>query len=124
MRNILILCGLILLLGIFWVFGTFNQKSHYGERFSSASKVDLIDLLQDPKSHLGKKILITSQVEDQCPVSGCFFYFTEGSKRLKVELSDIAQSLPQKMGHKATVEGQLVESGDGYQLLGTAVEFE
>ena len=123
MRAIVILCVVILVAGIAWFALSLRTPSHYGGTFTGAPKVELEALINRPTEFIGKQFTIEGKVEDQCPITGCFFYFRVGTQQLKVELKDIAQSLPRKAGASATVEGQLVRFGDSYQFLGSAVEF-
>jgi hypothetical protein len=55
---------------------------------------------------------------------GCYFYFHEGDKTLRVDLQAVAMTAPRKNGHAARVEGRLEPYGDGYQLFASAVEFK
>ena len=123
MRNILILCGLIAIVGIVWLVISLRAPNHYGAAFTGAPRTEVVALIDRPTEFLGKQVTIEGKVADQCPTTGCFFYFYVGTKKLKIELGDIAQTLPKKPGVAVTVEGQLVPLGDSYQFLGTAVEF-
>lgn len=55
---------------------------------------------------------------------GLLFLFLSGKKMLRVELNQVAMNAPQRNGHTARVEGQIVPYGDGYELVASAVEFE
>ncbi len=55
---------------------------------------------------------------------GCFFFFHEGDKQLRVDIEQIAMNAPRREGRPARIEGQLVPFGDGYQLSAIAVEFK
>jgi hypothetical protein len=124
MRIILGLCFLIIIAGVAILVVTLRGSNHFGAAFVEAPKVAVRDLVKNPTEFLGKQVIIEGDVIDQCPATGCFFYFDDGGQRLKVELSDLAQSLPQRTGAKARVEGQLVPYGSSYQFLGSAVEFK
>ena len=123
MRAILAICGVTLLAVIVWIAIQFQTPNHYGAVFSNAPKVEVEALLEHPTDFLGKHVTIEGTVADQCPSTGCFFYFYLGPKKLKVELGDLAQKIPRRSGAIAVVEGQLVPFGDSYQFLGTAAEF-
>lgn len=123
MRTILIICGLILVAGAAWLIMSLQTPKHYGAAFSAAPKVHVADLLERPAEFVGRPLTIEGKVEDQCPTSGCFFYFSAGTKKLKIELGDLAQKIPKRIGARVTVEGQLVPYGESYQFLGTAAEF-
>lgn len=123
MRNILIICALIIIAGIVWFVTEGKTSNHYGTAFTGAPKAEVAQLLEHPTDYLGKQLTINGQVADQCPTSGCFFYFYVGQKKLKIELGDLAQKIPKQPGAHVIVEGQLLSYGDSYQFVGTAAEF-
>lgn len=124
MRTILIICGLIIAAGIAWLVISLKTPNHYGAAFSGAPRVEVEALLERPTEFLGRQVSIEGKVADQCPTTGCFFYFYSGNKKLKIELGDLAQKIPKRRGASVLVEGQLVAFGESYQFLGTAAEFQ
>lgn len=124
MRTILLICGVILAAIATWIVLNFRAPNHYGGAFTGAPTVAVSDLLERPADFLGKRVTILGQVEDQCPTTGCFFYFSAGNKRLKIELGDVVDTIPRRAGARVMVEGQLVPYGDSYQFLGIAAEFQ
>lgn len=124
MRNIFIICGLIVIVGLALLVMSFKVPNHYGAVFSGAPKVEVEALIERPTEFLSRQVTIEGKVADQCPATGCFFYFYSGTKKLKIELGDLGQKIPKKTGALAIVEGQLVPFGDSYQFLGTAAEFK
>jgi hypothetical protein len=69
-------------------------------------------------------VRVQGVVNEQCPVTGCWFYLKDGDKKLKIEMGDTTPTLPKRVGKNAVVEGALVKSGDTYEFVGTAVEFK
>ena len=124
MRSILIICALIIVTGVTWLLISLKKPNHYGAGFTGAPKVEVEALIERPTEFLKKQVTIEGKVADQCPTSGCFFYFYHGTKKLKIELGDLAQKIPKRVGAPVVVEGQLVPFGDSYQFLGTAAEFK
>ncbi len=124
MKTILALCGLILIGGGIWIYRETKMPMMYGT-FVGAPKVQVIDLIERPKENMGKTLAVEGIIQDQCKAMGCYFYFKEGNKSLRVELEEIAMNAPKNRdGKPARVEGQIVKHGDGYQLLASAVEFK
>jgi hypothetical protein len=124
MRTIFIACGIILVAGLTWLLISLRVPNHFGAAFTNAPKAQVADLLDRPKDFLGKQVTLEGKVNDQCPLTGCFFYFPVGNKKLRIELGDLAQTIPKRPGAPVTVEGQLAPIGDSYQFLGTAAEFK
>ena len=124
MRNILILCGLVLVIGTAFLVRALRVPTQYGA-FGGAQKVEVADLIARPKGFLHRTIALEDVIRKQCTTMGCYFFFQSGNNLLRIELQEIAMHAPKKRdGRKARVEGQLVPYGDGYQVVATAVEFK
>ena len=123
MRKILALCALVLILGLAGAALALKGASHFGAAFTGAPHVEVVDLLHRPEEYLNKQLTIEGTVSDQCALTGCFFHFRVGIERLRIELGDLAEKIPQHAGTPVKVEGTLVHHGDSYEFLGTAVEF-
>lgn len=123
MRTIFSLCGLILVVTAVFAWRSMQMPTHYGA-FTGAPKADVADLIERPKTFLGRTVAVEGPVREQCKTMGCYFFLLAGTKTLRVELQEIAMKAPMREGHQARVEGQIVPYGDGYQLFASAVEFE
>ncbi|MFN8392006.1 MAG: hypothetical protein U0136_17075 [Bdellovibrionota bacterium] len=124
MRKIFILCGLIVVGAIIWAAIAWRTEQHYGLPFSGAPKGDLTAVVNNPADFVGQKLQLDGVVKDQCRATGCYFFFSSGDKRLRVELGDVAPTLPRRTDCLATVEGQVVAMGTEYEFIGTGVEFK
>jgi hypothetical protein len=123
MKTILALCVAILAIGGFLLWRSMQLPTLFGA-FTGAPRTAVIDLIERPKDYLNKTVLIEGQIREQCKAMGCFFFFHEGDKQLRVDIEQIAMNAPRREGRPARIEGQLVSFGDGYQLSATAVEFK
>ena len=123
MKTILALCAAVLVGGGIWLYKATRLPNKYGE-FTGAPKAEVADLIARPKDFLKKTVAAEGIVREQCTSMGCYFFFHEGDKTLRVELQDIAMNAPRKNGRRARVEGVMVPYGDGYQLWASAVEFD
>jgi len=112
-----------LLSGALWVYHLTRMPNQYGT-FTGAPKAEVADLIKNPKQFIKKTVALEGVIQEQCEAMGCFFYFHDGDKTLRIDLQDILTTAPQKNGHTARVEGQIVKYGDGYQLAATAIEFK
>ncbi len=122
MKTILGLCLTIVLAGGFLLWQNSRKPEQMGV-FTGAPKVEAAALIERPEAYLSQTVLVEGEVRYQCKAAGCFFFFTAGSRQLRVDLEQVAATLPIREGRMARVEGQLVKYGDGYQLLGSGVEF-
>lgn len=125
MKTILILCGLLIVGALAtWFFLARPRQDHYGNEFRGFPPAELGKLVEKPADYLRKEVRIAGTLSRQCPNPGCWFFLTDvGGKELKVEMGDTTPHLPARVGKTATVEGQLIRYGEGYEFIGTAVEF-
>ena len=123
MKTIFALCAAVLIAGGVLLYRSTRMPDKYGA-FSEADKVAVADLIEQPQAYLRKTVAVEGVVREQCTSMGCFFFFREGDKTLRVDLQEIAMNAPRKNGHRVRVEGQMVKYGDGFQLWASAVEFE
>lgn len=123
MRNIFILCALILALGVALVWRGTRSPSKFGT-FTGAPKAEVADVISRPQAFLHKTVAIDGDIREQCVTMGCYFYFFSGKNSLRVDLQEIAMTAPRRNGRPARVEGQIVPYGDGYEFFASAVEFK
>ncbi len=124
MKTIFILCGLLLVSAAAIFFFTRSRTDHHGNDFQGFPVVEIAPLVDRPADFLKKDATIRGTVVRQCPSSGCWFYLRDsGGKEVKVEMGDTTPKLPRRLSKTATVEGRLIRFGEGYEFVGTAVEF-
>ena len=122
MKAIFALCAAILIAAAAWIYHATRMPNSYGT-FTGAPTVAVADLLARPKDYVKKTIAADGIVREQCTSMGCYFFFHEGDKMLRVDIESVAMTAPRKNGHPVHVEGRMEPYGDGYQLFASAVEF-
>lgn len=102
-----------------------SGPQHFGEAFSNAPLVTITELSQSPANYYKKTITITGLIDRQCPSAGCWLFLTdEKGATIRVELSDYFPKLPQKIGKRAIVEGEIIKMGEKqHQFIGTRITF-
>ena len=124
MRNILILCAVILVAGAGALVWHFTRPQHYGRPFENAPKASVKDLLEKPAEHLSRDVTVEGTITRQCPATGCWLFLKdESGKDIGVEMNRLAPTFPQRAGRRVTVEGRLSKSDGSYEIDGKAVEF-
>ena len=123
MRTIVAMCISALVACTLFIFNALRWPNEYGA-FVGAPQTEVAVLVEKPTEFLDKTVTVLGTVKRQCKTMGCFFYFSEGEKTLRVNLEEIAMKAPRREGHSARVEGRMVPYGDGYQLFASAVKFE
>ncbi len=123
MRNIIILCSVIGIAILAATVGLMLRPERYGEPFTSDVVTPLASVLTEPDAYLDKPLLIEGIVSRQCALTGCFFFFAVGEQRLRIELSEVATSLPQRKGYRARVAGTLQRQSGSLMFSGKSVQF-
>ena len=123
MKTILTLCAVILVAGGVLLYRNTRLPDRFGE-FAAAPPAKVADLIARPKDFAKKTVSIEGIVREQCTSMGCYFFFREGEKTLRVDLQEVAMNAPRKEGHHVRVEGRMVPYGDGWQFYASAVSFE
>ena len=123
MKSILTLCAVILVVGGVLLYRNTRLPDRFGE-FSSAPAAKVSDLIARPKDFTKKTVSIDGIVREQCTSMGCYFFFREGEKTLRIDMQEVAMNAPRKEGHHVRVEGRMVPYGDGFQFYASAVSFE
>jgi len=123
MKKILVLCILTAAIVTAVVWRAVAQPTRFGA-FTAAPKTEIVKLIAQPASFLGKTVEIEGTITEQCKTMGCYFFFRSGKDSLRVDLQEVAMKAPMKEGHAVRVEGQMVPYDGGYQFYASAVEFE
>ncbi len=124
MKAIFGICAVILV-GAGLYFWKANQGPVVFGEFIGAPKVEVLDVINQPTQYMDKTVAMEGTITKQCMTMGCYFFFVDSGKEIRVELAEIAMNAPKgKNGTKAKVEGRVVPYDKAYQFSASAVEFE
>lgn len=123
MKAIFALCAAVLVAGGVYLYRATRLPTRFGD-FGGAPAVAVSQLVANPKAYLHKRLAVDGVVSEQCTSMGCYFFFHDGDKTLRVDIAGVAMTAPRKNGHRARVEGQVMPYGDGYEFSASAVEFQ
>jgi hypothetical protein len=123
MKNILILCAVILVAGSALVWRVAAKPNRFG-KFTGAPHAEIAAVLDRPAEFAGHPVALEGTVTAQCKATGCFFSLRSGIRAVRVDLQDLAGHFPNNEGRLALVEGQLQERAGAWQLYASAVEFK
>lgn len=129
MKAILVLCAAILVAAIAIVAWKMSgREDHFGKPFAGMPAASITEIVATPDEFIGRQVRIQGRLQRQCPATGCWFNLVDPAdpkaQELKVEMGDTTPRLPARLGKVATVEGQLIKHGTGYEFVGVAVTFE
>jgi len=83
-----------------------NPVGEYGAEFEVSEDMDLAKLMENPSDYMGKRVRVTANVVDTCPMRGCWIDVAEGENKIRFKVKDGDMIFPlSAKGHLATVEG-------------------
>lgn len=85
-----------------------GEGKKFGEEIKMVEKTSISEILADPESFVGKRVLVEGEVLDVCSAAGCWMELKsdkeEGKIKIKVKDGEIEFPMEAK-GKKAVVEG-------------------
>ncbi|MBL7129933.1 MAG: DUF4920 domain-containing protein [Candidatus Omnitrophica bacterium] len=117
--NSVLLCITIFLL-ITAVIGC-GQVQQYGQTISKNKITEISKILTKPGSYEGKTVTIEGKIITECP-TGCWFDLKDESGVIYVDLKPSGFAIPQKTGHKVTVQGEVEKKNEKIVIIGKGVE--
>ena len=114
---------LILILILFLISGC-SKTELYGESLTGNTPVTTVkQILDNPENYENKTITINGEIKEVCP-SGCWFFVEDDFGELYVNIGPSGFAIPQKVGAKASVEGELITHNGSLMLMGKGVEIK
>jgi len=108
MKNILIVTVIL----CFSFVSTFAGGNKYGKDLSLKDKTKISKILENPKSFVGKKVLVEGNVVGVCEKRGCWIELASDKpyQKIKVKVKDGEIVFPmEEKGKSALVEGEVYE---------------
>ena len=94
----------------------------YGAALSKdAQSMKVKNIILSPNLQ-GSKVMVEGEISIQCMSSGCWFFLTDDTGRLYIDLVPKGFAIPPSIGKKARVTGTVVQSQDGYMVVADGVE--
>ncbi|MBV6512312.1 MAG: hypothetical protein FMNOHCHN_01809 [Ignavibacteriaceae bacterium] len=84
-----------------------GDSKKFGEQITMTEKTKISDILADPESFVGKKVLVEGEVIDVCSAAGCWMELkSDKDGKIKIKVKDGEIVFPMEAaGKKALVEG-------------------
>lgn len=79
-------------------------------------------LIDHSAEYAGHSVSLTGKIVVEC-TQGCWFFLNDGTGLIYVDLKPAGLTIPQRIGARVTIRGQIQGSGGNLQILGEAVEF-
>lgn len=70
----------------------------------------------------GKMVILEGVISTQCQSSGCWFFLSDGTARVFVNLAPKGFTLPPKTGKKAKVMGEVARDQHNVQIIAHGIE--
>lgn len=117
---------LILCIVLIWLGGTagctgFNtQRNQTTGSQTSGEYVAIGDLMENPGNYSGQEVTLHGTITSQCG-SGCWFFLTDRTGTVYVDLNRANFVLPPAIKSEAVVKGQVLNESSDISLAGTWV---
>lgn len=105
---------------------TLSTSGCSAEKFGSGidKNIPLVkvkDVFLDTSLH-GKMVILEGVISTQCQSSGCWFFLSDGTGRVFVNLAPKGFALPPKTGKKAKVMGEVARDQHNVQIIAHGIE--
>ena len=79
--------------------------------------------MKNPSAYLTKTVKLEGKIVAECP-TGCWFDVDDGTGVLHVDTKPSGYAIPQRVGKKVVVEGEIYERGGKPIMIGKGVEIQ
>ena len=100
-----------------------GKSEIYGELKSSGNATEIKDILMRPDSFSSKTVTIEGKIASECP-TGCWFNVKEGEALIYVDLTPSGIAIPQKVGGRVVVEGEVLIKDGKPEIIGKGVRIK
>jgi len=109
---------------ILFLFAGCSKTELYGESLTGKTPVITVkQILDNPEKYENKTITLKGEIKEVCP-SGCWFFINDDFGELYVNIGPSGFAIPNKTGHEASVEGELITHNGSLMLVGKGVEIK
>ncbi len=84
--------------------------------------VTVRQLIDSGEKFTGHKVAMTGTVILEC-TSGCWFFLDDGTGKIYIDLATAGLHIPQKVGSRVTLRGDIVGSGGNLHIAAEEVDF-
>jgi len=117
----------MLLIAIFLILsisGCNNNKSEkFGKNITEKRVIEVKEIFSNPDQYLNQNFKLEGKIVRECP-SGCWFYLEDNTGTIFVDINPSGLSIPQRVGKKVTVEGELKRKDGRMIFVGKGVEIK
>lgn len=105
------------------VFSSCDRKKaeQYGKPIENRTVTPLSTVLKEPESFHEKTLTLAGKIVRQCP-TGCWIDIQQGSALIHVDFNPSGFAIPQSLGKRILVEGQIRNQNGQTTLIGKGAE--
>ncbi|MBU2439912.1 hypothetical protein KKI11_03090, partial [bacterium] len=114
----------IVLFVIFSITGCNNNNSEkFGKNITEKRVIEVKEIFSNPEKFINQTFTLEGKIVRECP-SGCWFYLEDNTGKIFVDINPSGLSIPQRVGKKVTVEGELKRKDGRIIFIGKGVEIK
>ena len=117
---IVLLVILLIILSVAGCSGS-NSGKKFGVDITEKKVVEVKDIFTSPDKYLNQTFKLEGKIVRECP-SGCWFYLKDKTGTIFVDINPSGLTIPQSVGKKVIVEGELKSRNGRIFIIGRGVE--
>ena len=98
-----------------------NSSEKFGVDITEKKVVEVKDIFTSPNKYLNQTFKLEGKIVRECP-SGCWFYLEDNTGTIFVDINPSGLTIPQSIGKKVIVEGELKSRNGRIFIIGRGVE--
>lgn len=112
---------LLLLLFCAGFFTGCGRPETYGQIISNRQITKVEDIVRHPDAYKGRSVTVSGRITNECS-TGCWFDLKDGEAVIYVNTESSGFAIPQKSGHRAVIEGDLLVENGKPKIIGKGIE--
>ena len=94
-----------------------GKPAGFGEPLSGGDPTRIVDIMSSPLLYNGRTVTVEGKIVRECP-TGCWLDLADDSGVLYIDLNPSGFAIPQKVGRKAIIEGEVDIGGGRVRIIG------
>lgn len=112
----------LLVIGVGFLSGC-GKAEGFGKELTERELSDIGDIFSNPDAYNGKTVKVEGKIVTECS-TGCWIDLKGEKGIVYVDMNPSGFAIPQKVGHKATVEGKVKTRDGKTMIIGEGVQIK
>jgi len=100
-----------------------SNSDKFGADITDKKAVEVKNIFTSPEKYLNQTVKLEGKIVRECP-SGCWFFLEDKTGTIFVDINPSGLTIPQRVGKKVVVEGELKSRNGRIIIVGGGVEIK